>query len=190
MVPPNDSGQLIPAHGGYRNLQSYQMAEIVFDATTVFCKRFVDSRSRTTDQMVQAARSGKQNIAEGSMASGTSRKIELKLVGIARASLEELLIDYQDFLRQKGLPLWTKDDPQAKKIRGLVYEKNKSYMTYKTYIEFSPPDVAANTVICLIHQTNYLLDQQLRALEKEFLEEGGFTERLYRMRSQKRQEKK
>ena len=96
---------LIPPHGGYRNLKSYQTAEIVYDATVVFCDRFIDKRSRTHDQMVQAARSGKQNIAEGSMASGTSKKTELKLIGVARASLEELLLDYQDFLRQKGLPL-------------------------------------------------------------------------------------
>ena len=97
---------LIPPHGGYRNLKSYQTAEIVYDATAAFCDRFIDKRSRTHDQMVQAARSGKQNIAEGSMASGTSKKTELKLIGVARASLEELLLDYQDFLRQKGLSLW------------------------------------------------------------------------------------
>ncbi len=178
--------KLIPPHGGYRDLQSYQMAEIVYDATMVFCDRFIDRRSRTHDQMVQAARSGKQNIAEGSMASGTSKKTELKLVGVARASLEELLLDFQDFVRQKGLLLWTKEHKQAQKVRALAYEKNKSYTTYKTYIEQSSPEVAANTMICLIHQTNYLLDQQLRALEKEFLKEGGFTERLYRSRSQAR----
>ena len=180
------SPQLIPPHGGFRDLQSYQMAEIVFDATTVFCDRFISKRSRTHDQMVQAARSGKQNIAEGSMASGTSKKTELKLVGVARASLEELLLDFQDFLRQKKLPLWGKDHPKAKRVRALCYQKNRSYLTYKPYIENSPPEIAANTMICLIHQTNYLLDQQLRSLEKEFLKEGGFTERLYRARSQAR----
>jgi four helix bundle suffix protein len=174
--------QLIPPHGGYRTLQSYQMAEIVFDATITFCDRFIDRRSRTHDQMVQAARSGKQNIAEGSMASGTSKKTELKLIGVARASLEELLVDFQDFLRQKGLSLWGKDHEQARKIRGLAHEKNRSYSTYKAYFEEDSPEVAANAAICLIHQTNYLLDQQLRALEKEFLKEGGFTERLYRVR--------
>jgi len=184
MIPENEQPNLIPAHGGYRDLQSYQMSEIVFDATVVFCERFIDRRSRTTDQMVQAARSGKQNIAEGSMASGTSKKTELKLIGVARASLEELLLDYEDFLRQKGLALWVKDNPQAKKVRGLAYEKNRSYRTYKTYIEEGKPEVAANTVICLIHQANYLLDQQLRALDKAFLNEGGFTERLYKTRSQ------
>lgn len=174
---------MIPAHGGYRSLQSYQMAEIVHDATVVFCGRFIDRRSRTHDQMVQAARSGKQNIAEGSMASGTSRKIELKLVGIARASLEELLLDYHDFLRQHGLPLWDKEHSGAKAIRKLAYSKNRSYRTYKTYVEGTSPEVAANTVICLVHQANYLLDQQLRQLEKRFLSEGGFTERLHKMRS-------
>lgn len=177
---------LIPPHGGYRDLKSYQMSEIVYDATVVFCDRFIDRRSRTNDQMVQAARSGKQNIAEGSMASGTSKKTELKLVGVARASLEELLLDFQDFLRQKKLPLWKKEDPQATKVRELSWEKNRSYSTYKTYFEESSPEIAANAAVCLIHQTNYLLDQQLRALEKAFIEQGGFTERLYRVRSQAR----
>jgi four helix bundle suffix protein len=182
MIP----NSLIPPHGGYQDLQSYKMAEIVYDGTAVFCDRFISPKSRTHDQMVQAARSGKQNIAEGSMASGTSKKTELKLVGVARASLEELLVDFKDFLRQRGLPLWGKDHPKVKEVRGLCYKKDRSYLTYKTYIENQSEEVAANTMICLIHQTNYLLDQQLRALEKEFLEEGGFTERLYRVRSQTR----
>ncbi|MEW6067318.1 MAG: four helix bundle suffix domain-containing protein [Nitrospirota bacterium] len=176
--------ELIPPHGGYRNLKSYQTAEIIYDATAVFCDLFVDKRSRTHDQMVQAARSGKQNIAEGSMVSGTSRKNELKLIGIARASLEELLLDYHDFLRQRGLPIWEKDHPKAQMIRKLAWEKNRSYMTYKTYVEQSSPETAANTLICLIHQANYLLDQQLRQLEKQFMEEGGFTEKLYQARQQ------
>jgi four helix bundle suffix protein len=173
---------LIEAHGGYRNLKSYQMAEIVYDAATAFCNRFIERRSRTHDQMVQAARSGKQNIAEGSMASGTSRKTELKFVNVARASLEELLLDCEDFLRQRGLLLWKKDHATAKEIRRLAYASDRSYMTYKTYIEEREPEVAANTLICLIHQTNYLLDQQLRQLEERFLKEGGFTERLYNKR--------
>jgi len=174
--------QIIPPHGGYRDLQSYQMAEIVYDGAVAFCDRFISKRSRTHDQMVQAARSGKQNIAEGCMASGTSKKTELKLVGVARASLEELLLDFHDYLRQHGLPLWGKDHPKAKKVRGLCYRKNRSYKTYTPYIEESRPETAANTLICLIHQANYLLDRQLRALEKEFLKGGGFTERLYRSR--------
>jgi four helix bundle suffix protein len=140
--------------------------------------------------MVQAARSGKQNIAEGSMALGTSKKTELKLIGVARASLEEPLLDYQDFLRQKGLPLWGKEHPQAREVRALAYRANRSYSTYRTYFEKAEAEVVAKAEICLIHQANYLLDQQLRTLEKEFLKEGGFTERLYRTRSQMRDQRK
>lgn len=181
---------LIPPHGDYRDLRSYQMAEIIHDATVVFCDCFVDKRSRTHDQMIQAARSGKQNIAEGSMASGTSKKTELKLIGVARASLEELLLDFQDFLRQRNLPLWGKEHAMAKEVRALAWKENRSYSTYKTYFEAAEAAVAANTAICVIHQANYLLDQQLRALEKNFVEVGGFTERLYRVRSQARERKK
>jgi restriction system protein len=177
---------LIEPHGGYRSLKSYQMSEIVYDAATAFCNRFIDRRSRTHDQMVQAARSGKQNIAEGSMASGTSRKTELKLVNVARASLEELLLDCEDYLRQKGLTLWGKDNSTAKKIRQLAYASDRSYMTYRAYIEEQSPETAANTIVCLIHQTNYLLDQQLKQLEERFLSEGGFSERLYQKRSEMR----
>ena len=177
---------LIQSHGGYRDLKSFQHAELVYDATMRFCERFIDKRSRTHDQMVQAARSGRQNIAEGSQASGTSRKTELKLVGVARASLEELLLDYEDFLRHRGLELWGKGHPTAIIVRRLAYAKDRTYRTYKTYIEDASPEIAANTVLCLIHQTNYLLDQQLRYLEKLFLEEGGFTERLYRERKKNR----
>jgi len=181
-----ESPGLIEPHGGYHNLKSFQMSEIVYDAATAFCNRFIDHRSRTHDQMVQAARSGKQNIAEGSMASGTSRKTELKLVGVARASLEELLLDCKDYLRQKGLALWGKDNAQSEAIRRLAYRTDRSYETYRTYIEQKDPEVAANTLVCLIHQTNYLLDQQLRQLEERFLKEGGFTERLYRKRQESR----
>jgi four helix bundle suffix protein len=178
--------EIIAPHGGYRDLKSYQTAEIVYDATVVFCKRFLDPRSRTYDQMIQAARSGKQNIAEGSMASGISNKTELKLTGVARASLEELLLDYQDLLRQKKLPLWEKEHQEAQAIRRLAWLKNRSYMTYKNYIEQNSLEAAANTIICLIHQANYLLDQQLRHLEKQFIEQGGFTERLYQTRQKAR----
>ncbi len=176
----------IDPHGGFRKLKSYQSTEIVYDATVVFCNRLIDRRSRTHDQMVQAARSGRQNIAEGSVASGTSKKTELKLVGVARASLEELLLDYQDFLRQRSLPLWSKDHPQAQAIRKLAYTQNRFYGTYRTYVEKGSPEVAANTLICLVHQANYLLDRQLRQLEQQFLKEGGFTEKLYRARQQAR----
>ena len=178
----NEPPKPVAPHGGYRRLKSYQMAEIAYDGTAAFCERFVPARSRTRDQMVQAARSGKQNIAEGSMASGTSRKMELKLVGVARASLEELLQDYEDFLRQRGLLLWGKDHEQARAVRRLAYLANRSYKTYWSYVEQGSPEAAANTMICVIHQANYLLDQQLRQLEARFLAEGGFTERLYRAR--------
>ena len=182
----NPSDGFIDPHGGFRNLKSYQNAEIVYDATVAFCNRWISRRSRTHDQMVQAARSGKQNIAEGSVASGTSKKIELKLVGIARASLEELLLDYQDFLRQRNLRLWGKDHSAAQKIRKLAYASDRSYKTYRTYIEGTPAEVAANTVICLIHQSNYLLDRQLHQLENRFLNQGGFTEKLYGARQKAR----
>ena len=180
--PHMNSTKLISAHGGYRQLKSFQQAELVYDATVKFCDRFIDKRSRTHDQMVQAACSGRQNIAEGSQASGTSKKTELKLVGVARASLEELLLDYEDFLRQHGLALWNKNHSQAQFIRSLAYDRNRTYQTYRTYVEDSSAETAANTIICLIHQANYLLDRQLQQLEKAFLEEGGFTERLYRTR--------
>jgi restriction system protein len=174
--------KIIPPHGGYQKLKSYQMAEIVYDATVKFSERFIDKRSRTVDQMVQAARSGKQNIAEGSMASGTSKKTEIKLVSVARASLEELLLDYQDFLRQRGLQLWGKDEPRVQEIRKIGVRSDRSYLSYRTYVENQTEEVAANTIICIIHQTNYLLDQQLRQLEEAFLKEGGFTEKLYNAR--------
>jgi four helix bundle protein len=128
-MPPE---RLILAHGGYRQLKSFQQAELVYDATVKFCDRFINPRSRTHDQMVQAARSGRQNIAEGSQASGTSKKFELKLVGVARASLEELLLDYEDFLRQNGHQLWGKDHPTARVVRALAYEENRSYTPYCT----------------------------------------------------------
>jgi four helix bundle suffix protein len=185
-VPLKPGPGLIPPHGGYETLQSYQMSVLVYDATVKFCDRFIDRKSRTHDQMVQAARSGNKNIAEGSQVSGTSKKTELKLVGVARGSLEELLGDYEDFLRQRGLAEWGKNHPMSGVVRRLCYAPNRSYMTYKTYIENAPPEVAGNTMVCLVHQTNYLLDQQLRQLEAQFLEEGGFTERLYRVRSERR----
>ncbi|MBN1191155.1 MAG: four helix bundle protein [Dehalococcoidales bacterium] len=186
MTAEKEIPRIIPPHGGYSDLMSFQMAEIVFDATAAFCGRFVSPRSRTHDQMVQAARSGKQNIAEGCMASGTSKKTEIKLIGVARASLEELLLDYRDFLRLHHLEVWPKDYPLAKKIRSLCYSPNRSYTTYRTYIENQPVETSANTIICIIHQTSFLLDQQLRILGKEFLTKGGFSERLYQARSEHR----
>ncbi len=176
----------IPPHGGYQKLLSYQKAEIVYDATVYFCDRFIDRRSRTHDQMVQAARSGKQNIIEGSMASGTSKETEIKLTNVARASLEELLADYRDFLRVRRLPLWDKNDPQAQAVRKLGYGTHVSYATYASQTEQADPETAANTIICLIHQANYLLDQQIRSLEQAFLKEGGLRERMTRARLEER----
>lgn len=172
----------IPPHGGYQSLLAHQKAEIVYDATVRFCARFLDRRDRTTDQMVQAARSGKQNIIEGSMASATSKEAELKLTNVARASLEELLADYRDFLRTRGLRLWAKDSEEAVFVRGLGRRKDETYRTYGTYIETRSPEVVANLVICLIHQANFLLDRQLRQLEQAFLKEGGLRERMTRAR--------
>jgi len=182
---------LIPPHGSYRKLRSYQTAELVYDATVVFCDRFIDRRSRTHDQMVQAARSGVQNIAEGSMASATSKKTELKLTGVARASLEELLLDYQAFLRQKGLRLWDKDSSEALAVRKKYSsdESDKSDRSDPYSLKTATAEVVANTLICLINQASYLLGRQLQRLEQQFLTEGGFTERLYQARSQARKAK-
>ena len=172
----------IPPHGGYQNLLSYRKAEIVYDATVKFCAKQFNWRDRTVDQMVQAARSGKQNIVEASMASGTSKEFEIKLTNVARASLEELLVDYQDYLRTHDLRLWEKDSKEALFVRKLGASHDVSYETYRTYFETRPPEVVANIIICLIHQTNYLLDQQIRQLEQAFLKEGGLRERMTRAR--------
>ena len=179
----NDNpGGFIPAHGGYESLLSYQKARIVYDGTVFFCERYVDWRSRTRDQMVQAARSGKQNIVEGSQVSGTSKEAEIKLLNVARASLEELLEDYRDFLRSRGHALWEKTSREALYVRRLGRKDHGSYETYRTYLETRPAHVAANILICLVHPANYLLDKQLRQLEQAFLEEGGLRERMTRSR--------
>lgn len=176
----------IPPHGGYKNLLSYQKAEIVYDATVCFCQRFLEKRDRTYDQMVQAARSGKQNIIEGSQASGTSKEMEIKLVGVARASLEELLADYRDFLRVREFPLWDKNSREAQFVRKLGAQPHVSYESYRTYMETRPPEVVANIILCLIHQANYLLDRQLKQLEEAFVKEGGLRERMTRARLKER----
>jgi four helix bundle suffix protein len=173
---------VLPPHGGYESLLSFQKARIVFDATVSFCDRFVDKRSRTHDQMIQAARSGKQNILEGSRASGTSKETELKLTNVARASLEELLEDYRDFLRTRGCAQWDKDAKEALYVRKLGSRKGVSYEMFREFIETRPAPVVANIIISLIHQTNYLLDQQIRRLEQDFLKEGGLRERMTRAR--------
>jgi len=185
----SDHSSGLRPHGGYRKLRSFQVTQIIYDATVSFCDRFVDKRSRTHDQMVQAARSGRQNIAEGSRASATSSQTELRLVGVARASLDELLLDYEDFLRQRRLPQWGKDNPQALAIRALgkAHPTDRSdSAAYAPWLEHADPAVAANALICLIHQANYLLDRQLRGLEQQFVREGGYSERLHAARLEAR----
>ncbi len=180
--------KLIPPHGGYKKLESYKTAVIIYDGTVFFCNKYKSYLTyKTYEQMTGAARSGKQNIAEGSLISGTSKKGELKLLGIARGSFGELLEDYEDFLRQRGLKQWGKNSVEARAVRRLAYKSHKSYETYKRY--FRSAEEAANCLICLINQTNYLLDKQLASLEKKFLKEGGFTERLYRSRTKHRRPK-
>jgi four helix bundle suffix protein len=182
--------------GGYRDMCSFQTATLIYDATVWFCERFIDGRSRLVDQMVQAARSGRQNIAEGSRAAATSSQTELRLVNVARASLEELLLDYEDFLRQRGLAQWEVDSAEALAVRQVPVrfkssgqnQANRADLTdlsdgerrklYAPWLEHESAAVRANTLICLIHQANYLLDRQIGALEKAFVEEGGYSEQL------------
>ncbi len=187
----SDHKTFIPPHGHYQALLSYQKAEVVYDLTFRFCQRFLRKGDRTIDQMVQAARSGKQNIIEGSKASGTSKETEIKLTNVARASLEELLEDYRDYLRVRDLTLWGKDSPAARAVRRLGANKeNKSYETYRPYVEGRSAETVANIAICLIHQTNYLLDQQLRRLEQDFLKDGGLRERMTKARLQSRDQQR
>jgi restriction system protein len=195
-----DSSTLRP-HGGYRRLRSFQVTEIIYDGTVAFCDRFVDKRSRTHDQMVQAARSGRQNIAEGSRASATSSQTELRLVNVARASLDELLLDYEDFLRQRGLLAWSKDDPEAREVRAVGLGRARTDESdptdpsddrkkYARWLDHPDPAVVANALICLIHQANYLLDRQIHGLERQFVEEGGYSERLAAARLEKRRQQR
>jgi four helix bundle suffix protein len=205
---------LIPPHGGYRKLKSFQVAQLVYDITVRFCERYVDPRSRTCDQMVQAARSGVQNIAEGSQASGTSKKTELKLTNVARASLEELRLDYEDFLRQRGLPRWPHGHPALmrfkrrrcttlEEVRAWVEEEHgrartdtdrhgRSQGASSVPVREGPcvsvgsSTLVANAALSLLNLCCFLLDRQLAALAQAFENEGGFTERLYRVRQQRR----
>ena len=188
----SDSSTLRP-HGGYRRLRSFQVTEIIYDGTVAFCDRFVDKRSRTHDQMVQAARSGRQNIAEGSRASATSSQTELRLVNVARASLDELLLDYEDFLRQRGLKQWEKDDPEARRVREAGVKRDRTDQSdqkkhYSEWLDHHDPAVIANALICLIHQANYLLDRQIQGLERQFVEGGGYSERLAAARLENRRQ--
>lgn len=195
-----DDHPLIPPHGGYEKLRSYQAAQLVYDATVIFCDRFVDKRSRTHDQMVQAARSGVRNIAEGSMASATSKKTEIKLTNVARASLDELQLDLRDYLRHHKLRVWDKDSPEALTVRGQYRslqsdisdtsgKSDQSDQPDPYRIASASAEVAANTLICLVNQATYLLGRQLQSLEKKFLAEGGFTERLYRERRKRQSDR-
>lgn len=164
--------------GGYKSLPFFKQSEIIYDFTVEFCRKYIDHRSRTKDQMEQSARSGKKNIAEGYLQKSMEGKI--KLLGVARGSLEELLNDYLDFLRQRDLNLWDKNDPRSQTVRRLVYNRYNSYNHYKSYI--TSPESAANAMITLINQTNNLVDQKLRWLEEKFVKEGGFRENLLKKR--------
>jgi four helix bundle suffix protein len=182
----NNPEGFIPLHGGYRNLITYQKAEVIYDGTVYFTNRFFKKYDRTVDQMVQAARSGKQNIAEASMASGTSKETEIKLTNVARASLEELLIDYEDFLRTNKLKIWSKDHRFVIRFRQLNKTPNANYQTYIRAIENPEPEICANSMICLIKIATYLLSQQIKSLEKAFINEGGLRERMTNARIAKR----
>jgi len=201
----NNKEDLIPKHGGYRNLKSFQIAQLVYDVTVRFCDRYIDKYSRTKDQMVQAARSGVQNIAEGSKASGTSKKMEMKLTNVARASLEELRLDYEDYLRHHGLNQWQRQDPRRAELINLrcttvdqiaqwvnqIHDREKqksASSTQPTYPQKSStyPEIAANAALILITVASSLLDRQLSAQASAFEKDGGFTERLYHRRSQTR----
>ncbi len=183
---PSDDSRLIPKHGGYRKLRSHAAALAVYDATVIFCDRFIDRRSRTHDQMVQAARSGVRNIEEGSAGSATSKKGELKLTNIARASLEELMRDYEDFLRHRRLRQWDKNSPEARATRQRLASDQSDL---SDFLQTASPEAAANTLLCLINQASYLLHRQIARLEQDFLEHGGFTERLYGARKRTLSEK-
>lgn len=176
------SQQIIPVHGGYRKLLSYQKSEVIFDGTMFFTSRYFKRGDRTIDQMVQAARSGKQNIAEASMASATSKEMEIKLTNVARASLFELLEDHRDFLRTRGLQEWDKDHPYATRLRELNLICPVSYETFRRGIEHTDPAISANVLIGLINVTTFLLHRQVNRLEQQFLKEGGLRERMTRAR--------
>jgi four helix bundle suffix protein len=181
---------LLPPRGDYQTLLSYQKSEVVYQITYRFCQSFLKKGDRTVDQMVQAARSGKQNIVEGSKAATTSKEMEIKLTNVARASLEELLEDYRDFLKVRDFPIWDKDSKEALYVRKLSHNSQTSYESYREFVDTRPAEVVANIAICLIHQANYLLDQQLKRLEKDFLKDGGLRERMTKARLQARDQQR
>ena len=178
----HSSHPIIPPRGDYQTLLSYQKAEVIYDLTFRFAHKYLSRGDRTVDQMIQSARSGKQNILEGSKAALTSKETEIKLTNVSRASLEELLADYRDYLRVRDHVIWDKDSKEALFVRRLGRKTPHTFELYREFVETRPPEVIANIAICLIHQTNYLLDQQLRALEKDFLEQGGLRERMFKAR--------
>ena len=179
---PQPARPIIPPRGDYQTLLSFQKAEVIYDITFRFAHRFLAKGDRTIDQMIQSARSGKQNILEGSKAGTTSKEMEIKLTNVGRASLEELLRDYRDYLRVRDLPLWHKDSKQARFVRDLGRQTPQTFELYREFVETRPPEVIANIAICLIHQANFLIDRQLKTLEKEFIEQGGLRERMTRAR--------
>ena len=187
MEETEHTGGFIPTNGVYCNLISYRKEEIIYDGTVYFTNRFFDRYDRTVGQTVQAARSGKQNIAEGSMASATSKETEIKLTNVARASLEELRIDYEDFLRTRKLPIWDKDHRLVARLRELNRSTpNLTYETFKRAIENESPEICANAMITLIKITTYLLKNQIRQQEADFIREGGIRERMIRARLEER----
>ena len=171
--------KLISPHGGYEKLKSFQTTEIIYDLTVEFCRRYIQAH-KLRDQLEGAARSGSFNIAEGSQASGTSKQTEIRLVDVARDSQEELKRDLLAFLRQRGLPIWDKNDPRALEIRKLGYRTDRTFKTYMTYME--KPETAANGLLCLINQACFLLDRQLAALDKHLSEKGDFKDRYKQVR--------
>ena len=183
---------IIPKHGGYRHLKSFQLAQLVYDVTERFTQKYIDKRSRTTDQMVQAARSGVQNIAEGSQASGTSKKTELFLTNVGRASIEELKLDYEDYLRHHALPLWPRNDPRranliSQRLQTVEQVAQWIHQTHDTSkVTVTHQEIAANAALALIVVACSLLDRQIASLATAFENEGGFAERLHRVRKQKR----
>ena len=178
----HNSHPILPPRGDYQTLLSFQKAEVVYDITFRFAHKYLSRGDRTVDQMIQSARSGKKNILEGSKAALTSKETEIKLTNVARASLEELLDDYLDYLRVRDLLIWEPDSKEALFVRKLGREEPQTYELYREFVETRPPETIANIAICLIHQTNYLVDQQLRRLEQDFLKEGGLRERMTRAR--------
>jgi four helix bundle suffix protein len=189
--PPHDSHpshRILVSRGNYRELLSYQKAEVVYDITFRFTRRYLSKGDRTVDQMIQSARSGKQNILQGSKASPTSKETELKLTGVARSSLEELLADYQDYLRARDHAIWDKDSKEAQYVRRLGRKTPQTYELYREFIQTRPPETVANIAVCLINQANYLLDRQIARLEKDFLRDGGLRERMTQARVASRRE--